>query len=438
MPEQQQTNNLYDVVISRETLKLAWHELNKPKRPSYGLSGVTLLDFKKDLDSNLDKLHIELVEGTFSFSPTRAALMPKDDNKGFRPLQIPEVKDRIVMKALAIILEDELKPILAGSVGLSFAYQKGLSRKEAVERMQFLYNEGYNIILKADIISFFTKIDKNHLLTSKVYPALDHDKSLNDLIKASLSIELQGISKFKGERKKYFKNLDSGIPQGNPLSPLLSNVYLTSFDKAMKDKGLLLIRYADDFLVMCKSEEKAREAFDFAQSFLEKELSLSLYPLVKNSKSKIINICKSKSCTSKLSFLGIEFDGQRLFLKQKKITELKEKIRSVSHKYQKDKKISIKLKEALNMWISAYEFVEITPHFKEIDTLLENELQRANKYLSKELLHVPKCQEILDARKETSPQRTKKKEKRKNRFSRFISRIKNKTIGLSKKNNKKQ
>lgn len=247
-------------------LNKAWNLLNKENELSYGFSGSTIGDFAQELDSNIAEISKRLLDKTFRFSPTRAAIIKKDNGK-YRPLQIPEVRDRVVQKAMAILLEEQLNGILSKSDGVSFAYQQGKGVRDAALRMKSEYLKGGMVILKADIINFFDEVQKDKLLKEIIFPSLTDD-SINKLIDESLSQKLKGLKSLKKHRA-LFQNAGKGIPQGNPLSPLLSNIYLSRFDAQLKDDGYSLIRYADDFIVVFGSDEEAREGYEKHRKIVE-------------------------------------------------------------------------------------------------------------------------------------------------------------------------
>lgn len=156
-------------------------------------------------------------------------------------------------------LLEQLATVLVGSADVSFAYQKGKGVREATLKMKSSYKKGH-VILKADIINFFEEVQKDKLLNELIYPNLKDD-SINELIKKAITPKVGGLNRLGKELRKLFKKVGGGIPQGNPLSPLLSNLYLTQFDLFVKDSGYSMIRYADDFIVIIKSKEEAKEFY---------------------------------------------------------------------------------------------------------------------------------------------------------------------------------
>lgn len=188
--------SLLEQLSSKDNLYKAWELLKKDNEESYGLSGLTIGKFKEKLEPNIDDLSKKIKDGTFSFSKTRAAVIKKD-NGTFRPLQIPEIGDRVVLKTMSILLEEQLAAILKESDGISFAYQRGKGVREAILQMKSSYKTG-NIILKADIINFFEEVQVNKLLDEYIYPNLK-DNSLNKLIKESVNQKVGGVNKSNKE-----------------------------------------------------------------------------------------------------------------------------------------------------------------------------------------------------------------------------------------------
>lgn len=113
-------------------------------------------------------------------------------------------------------------------------------------------------MLEADLINFFGTVDKDSLLNDVVFKRLS-DTTINTLIQQALNQSIGNLDSFNVEQKKYFENIDKGIPQGNALSPLLSNIFLSPFDLRLQDKGFKLVRYADDFVIMCISEKSVKK-----------------------------------------------------------------------------------------------------------------------------------------------------------------------------------
>ena len=253
------SKTLLEKISSVESLKKAWDNLDKTNKSSHGISGETIEDFEKNKDDKITSISSLLLKGRYFLSPNRAVLIPKNKGK-FRPLQIPEVSDRMVLKAIAIELEEIFKPVIEKSDGFSFAYQKGIGTREAIFKIIEHYKNGYIYSLEADLINFFGKVNKEDLLNNYIYPKLQ-DNSINKLLDKALNQELGGLDDFDVEKRSYFKDVDKGIPQGSPLSPLFSNIFLSPFDQFLIERDYKLVRYADDFVILCKTKEECGAAY---------------------------------------------------------------------------------------------------------------------------------------------------------------------------------
>ena len=361
--------NLLNKISSVESLRLAWAKLEKFNKESHGLTGETIAEFELNKEDKILSISKRLQEGTYQFSPYRAVLIPKSKGK-FRPLQIPEVSDRVVIKAIAIELEEHFKELLEKSRGLSFAYQKGLGVKEAVEKRNEYCQNCYSYVLEADLINFFGTVDKDSLLNDVVFKRLS-DTTINTLIQQALNQSIGNLDSFNVEQKKYFENIDKGIPQGNALSPLLSNIFLSPFDLRLKDKGFKLVRYADDFVIMCTSEKECEEAYIECCTVLE-ELNLNIHKLEEGGKTRIVNFNKHDT----MDFLSVTFDGNVFYPSFANVERLKSKIRDVCNG--KDKycvsTLLIKIKNKLDGWVSAFYYTNIQRYSSEIDAFINRQL----------------------------------------------------------------
>lgn len=361
--------NLLNKISSVESLRLAWAKLEKFNKESHGLTGETIAEFELNKEDKILSISKRLQEGTYQFSPYRAVLIPKSKGK-FRPLQIPEVSDRVVIKAIAIELEEHFKELLEKSRGLSFAYQKGLGVKEAVEKINEYCQNGYSYVLEADLINFFGTVDKDSLLNDVVFKRLS-DTTINTLIQQALNQSIGNLDSFNVEQKKYFENIDKGIPQGNALSPLLSNIFLSPFDLRLQDKGFKLVRYADDFVIMCTSEKECEEAYIECCTVLE-ELILNIHKLEEGGKTRIVNFNKHDT----MDFLSVTFDGNMFYPSFANVERLKNKIRDVCNG--KDKycvsTLLIKIKNKLDGWVSAFYYTDIQRYSSEIDAFINRQL----------------------------------------------------------------
>ena len=359
---------LLQKISSKKILFEAWGKLNKANKSSYGIDNVSIEDFSANLDDKIYSISKKLRASKYKFSQNRAVLIPKSNGK-FRPLQVPTISDRLVLISIAIELEDQFFKTIDKSAGLSFAYQKELGVKNAIEKIKEHYDGGNNVVLEADLINFFGEVSKDKLLRTQIFPNLPDD-SLNDLITSALNQEIGGLDKIKQHEKKYFEGLNTGIPQGNPLSPLLSNIYLSPFDLYLKAKGHLLVRYADDFVIMCKSEAECKTAYKDSLDILTK-LDLKIHPLEDSDKTKIVDLSKST-----FNFLSITFDGKSFYPSIENVERLKSKIRDICNG-KIDYNVLTLLKKVSNVfdgWVSAFYYTEVERYSKEVDYYINRQL----------------------------------------------------------------
>ncbi len=241
-------------VISYANLYVAWQKVHENKGCA-GIDGVTLEIFAENLRINLDTLASEVKYETYRPHPLLRVEVEKKSG-GLRPLSIPVVRDRVLQTAATLILTPLLE---AEFEDVSFAYRRGRSIEQAIARIVKLRNEGYQWVVDADIRTFFDQID--HKLLMQQLKQLVGDKDILHLIHSWLTMTVvAGNERFR---------LKKGVPQGSPLSPLLANLYLDQLDEALLDKKYQLVRYADDFVILCKSEKKAQKALQLTGQVLE-------------------------------------------------------------------------------------------------------------------------------------------------------------------------
>jgi RNA-directed DNA polymerase len=292
-------------------LNRAWRALNKANRRSAGIQGQTIEQFEQGRLGNLRSIAAELRSGAYCFSPVKGVPVPKGGGKS-RPIRVQEVKDRIVGKAIAGLIAPHLTRKLHLDHPSSFGYRPNLGVRDALHRMLELFDEGRSHLFEADIVSFFDSIDRDRLLNTIVFPNLP-DSSLCGLIRAALDQEVGNLDDLPTDLQELFQ--DSGVAQGSALSPLFANAYLASLDTKLEREGLPMIRYADDFIVMCKDRNEAAEAQRLTREVMA-DLGLELHPT------------KTRTCrvSEGFSFLGVFFNGVRLIPELKKQKRFKERI----------------------------------------------------------------------------------------------------------------
>jgi len=289
-------HSLIDKVYKRKNLEMAWERV-KANRGSGGVDGQTLEDFAEQLEKNLDRLQSELKEGVYQPQPVRQVQIPKMGKPGeFRGLGIPTIYDRVCQQALLNRLQPIFEPVFDEA---NYGYRQGRSTKDALRKVWKEIDGGSEWIVDADLKDFFGSVDHEKLLTLVAQQIADG--RVLRLIEAMLKAGSYGKGRlFPTER---------GTPQGGVASPLLSNILLTPFDREMRRKGYQLTRYADDWVVTCKSAAEARAAIDAAGRIL-KQLGVELHP----QKTRIVHVQYG------FEFLGYKIKrGKKLYLPATKI-----------------------------------------------------------------------------------------------------------------------
>ena len=271
----------YEKLITYQVLLDGWSKV-KENNGCAGVDGITIKKFDSYIEKNLILLEEELQNKTYEPLPLLRFLVDKGNGEA-RLLSVPAVRDRVAQSAALKVLE----PIFEAEFeDVSFAYRKGKSVKQAVCEVNKLYNEGYKWILDADIDGFFDNISHN-LLLDRV-GELIKDNSIIELIKNWIKAKVyDGSSVFQ---------IKKGIPQGLVISPILANLFLDYLDEELIKRKYKMVRFADDFLILCKEKEQACQALEITENIL---------------KRMFLNLEKSKTFVTSFDkgfkFLGVIF-----------------------------------------------------------------------------------------------------------------------------------
>ncbi|MBI5748643.1 MAG: CRISPR-associated endonuclease Cas1 [Nitrospinae bacterium] len=293
---------LYKEVCRIENLLSAWRKV-KEKGSAGGIDRITIDTFEKDLEKNLKDLLEQLTSYHYIPEPYQEIRIPKDNNE-FRSLSLPTIKDKIVQQTVKDIIE----PILDREfLDVSYAYRPNKGPAKAIAKvLHLITNEKRDWVTLCDIDRYFDTIHHN-LLFSMLSEGIKDEKLL-PLIR--LWVKMGRV-----DYKMRWKETVKGIPQGSIISPLLSNLYLHPFDKMMVERRFGYVRYADDFIILSRSEGEAYRALKDTKLFLEKQLKLNLNP-----GSSV------KKIQEGFEFLGILFKGQGITISDEKMNKLKERI----------------------------------------------------------------------------------------------------------------
>jgi CRISPR-associated protein Cas1 len=256
-----------------------------------GGDGVSIATFRFGLDRRLTWLQQRLRDGSYTPQAIAVIAVDKPGKPEKRILRVPSVVDRVVQSAAAQLLQELLEPSFEP---LSFAYRPGRSVKQALAAVRILHDRGYHHVVDADIKAYFDNVPHLPLLSRLALHV--NERPFLDLVRAWLeSCPTPG----------------RGLPQGAPISPVLANLYLDSLDEDVAAAGFMMIRYADDFVVLCRSAERADEALAILQQRLG-ALGLELHP----EKTAIRRLDEG------YAFLGVTFRGTTLARQVEELGEL--------------------------------------------------------------------------------------------------------------------
>ena len=330
-------HSLIDKVYQKMNLEMAW-ETVKANRGSGGIDKITISEFGMASEAELQDLHEELKQGTYQPKPVKRTYIPKKGRPNEkRPLGIPAIRDRVCQQALKNRLEPIFEPMFSES---SFGYRPGRSAHQAMSKIYRELMGGCEWIVDADLQDFFGTVQHEPLIDMIAEQVSDGRilKLIRQMLEAG----------YMEKGKKYAT--PSGTPQGGVISPLFSNIYLNSFDHEMTGRGHRLTRYADDWVVMCKTNAEAVQAIRDARVILE-SLGLTLHP----EKTRITHIKVG------FEFLGYKLkQGKGLALPQEKVK--KQAINNI-YAYPKGKSIqsfkdSIRARTHRRIPLTVYELIE--------------------------------------------------------------------------------
>jgi RNA-directed DNA polymerase len=293
---------LIDKVYSPKNLWSSWAKSAK-NQGSAGMDGVTIDRYEKDAESNLQRLSEQLRTGKYQPRPIRRTYIPKADGK-MRPLGIPTVNDRIVQGAVRHAIEPIFEKTFAKH---SYGFRPGRGCKDALRRVDELLKGGWCYVVDADLKGYFDTIPHDRLM-QEVGKRVADGRVLS-LIEAFLEAKImEGTEQWTPS---------AGAPQGAVLSPLLSNIYLNPLDQLMAEKGWEMVRYADDFVILCRSKQEAESALHEVKRWAV-QAGLTLHP----EKTRLVD-----AAAESFEFLGYRFEQGRRWPRDKSKKKLRDAIR---------------------------------------------------------------------------------------------------------------
>ena len=282
--------SLIDKVWSERTLGLAWEKV-RVNAGACGVDGITIDRFAKDSQNRLLAVNEQLKRGTYQPKPVKRVWIDKPGSAEKRPLGIPTVTDRVVQTAVRMVIEPIFEHRFAEH---SYGFRPGCGCKDALRRVEELLHAGHTHVVDVDIKGYFDAIAHDRLMAL----VREHiaDGRVLGLIEGFLK---QGVM----EGADWHEAKEEGTPQGGVISPLLANIYLDPLDWQMARSGFEMVRYADDMVVMCRSQEEAATALSKLREWME-GAGLTLHP----DKTRVVDM---NQADSHFDFLGYRFQRSR-------------------------------------------------------------------------------------------------------------------------------
>ncbi|SFV51934.1 Retron-type RNA-directed DNA polymerase [hydrothermal vent metagenome] len=315
---------------------------------SFGLDEISYSEFKSEFAKNIKELTESLLTGTYAPEPLKKIEIDKPNSDEKRPIALSAIKDKLVQRVLYKALNPYFDPLFSDK---SYAYRPNKSTLKAINRITQFLNEKYRYIVKTDIDNFFESIDHDILLEILSYHI--SDKRIIRLI--SLFVQTGGFKDMS------YDEHDLGVHQGDILSPLLSNIYLDAMDRYLEKHSVAFVRYADDFVMLFKKEEDAKERLKKLKKYLS-----SLKLTLEEQKTYIVHISEG------FSFLGVRFEGKNRHVENERLQKSISKI----HQLAKNRSGFAKYTKELNAYLYALKnyYLKIIPKNSTQHQLLQNAL----------------------------------------------------------------
>ena len=345
-------------ILDRDNMNRAYKRV-KANGGAPGIDGMTIEAALPWLKEHKDELIGRIRRGKYTPTPVRRVEIPKPEG-GIRKLGIPTVIDRIIQQAIAQKLMPIYEPMFSDG---SYGYRPGRSAKDAIERVREYAEEGYRYAVSLDLSRYFDTLNHERLL-NRLRKEIK-DERVIQIIKRYLKsgVMENGVVKETGE----------GSPQGGNLSPLLANIYLDEFDKEFERRGVPCVRYADDIVLLAKSERAAKRLLETSTTYLEDKLKLT----VNRKKSKVTSVYAIQN----FKFLGfaLERNGNGAFIRvhPKSWKKMKAKLKSLSSRRHVQSVIPAlgKIRVYMRGWLNYYGIAAMKQAIEELNGWLYHRIR---------------------------------------------------------------
>ena len=329
--------SLMDKVYAPATLKAASGKV-RANAGAAGVDGQSLKRFAAQEELYLAELATGLREGSYRPQAVKRIDIPKGDGKT-RPLGIPTVKDRVVQTAAKLVLEPIFEAVFCPT---SYGFRPGRGCRDALREVAHLIEQGHTFVVDADLQSYFDTIPHERLM-QRVEERISDGRVLS-LLRGWLGQDI--MRDIMRDMERWTPT--QGTPQGAVISPLLANIYLHPLDELMAARGYRMVRYADDFVVLCKSREEADAALAEVRAFVN-DNGLRLHP-------DKTHVGDCRQIGEGFDFLGYRFEAGRRLVRKKSLARLKDSIREKTKRTRGDSLacIIVDLNRTLRGWFGYF------------------------------------------------------------------------------------
>ena len=349
---------LLETILDRDNLNRAYKRV-KRNHGAAGIDGMTVEEALPWLREHKGELLQSIREGSYTPSPVRRKEIPKPDG-GVRKLGIPTVVDRVIQQAIAQKLQAVWEPLFSES---SFGYRPKKSAQQAIRQVKEYAEQGYIYAVSIDLSKYFDTL--NHELLTDLLHRHIHDKRVLKLIRKYLK---SGVME-----NGVICKTEEGSPQGGPLSPLLANIYLNEFDWEMERRGVKTVRYADDIVVLAKSQRAAERLLESCKRYLEGNLRLK----TNAEKSKVTSIFAQK----KFKFLGfcLGKNGSGIFIRAHKSSLQKARKKLIlltkRNRGRNVRKVMVEVKIFIRGWLGYFHVAEMKRNMQSWDEWMRRRIR---------------------------------------------------------------
>ena len=348
-------SELLEKILSRDNISAACKRVCSNKGAG-GVDGVTVEELGDYIKENWDSIREQIRQRKYKPQPVRRVEIPKEEKGKVRKLGIPTVVDRVYQQGIAQVLSPIFEKQFSEN---SFGFRPNRGAHDALKQCQKNANDGYVYVVDMDLEKFFDNVCQSKLI-----------EVLSRTIKDGRVISL--IHKYMNAgvvSNGLFEKTEIGVPQGGPLSPLLSNIMLNELDKELERRGHRFVRYADDCMIFCKSRKSAERTLKNILPYIEKKLFLK----VNRDKTCVAHI-------SKVKYLGYTFynhKGLRFRVHPKSVEKMKKRLRELTDRnngFSNEYRI-LKLQQFIRGWVNYFKLADMKQLLRETDEWLRHRIR---------------------------------------------------------------